>query len=154
MAKLLAAEFMVPAGRITVAEPGTVPAVRARGSAAAAGGSMAILAVGAVSPRKGYDVLVEALASLSALNWQLTIAGATDRHPEAVATLKAAILKHGLGARVRLPGSLSAKELSTLYAAADLFVLPSLFEGYGMVLAEAMARGLPIVCTTGGAAAE
>ena len=56
--------------------------------------------------------------------------------------------------RVTLVGAKGAQELELLYAGADVFVLASLYEGYGMVLGEAMARGLAIVCTTGGAAAE
>jgi glycosyltransferase involved in cell wall biosynthesis len=152
--RLLASEFGVAPDRIAVAEPGTNPAERACGSGAKPGRPLAILAVGAISPRKGYDNLVEALGALEDLDWRLTIAGATDRHEDAVAALKSATLKHGLAARVNLVGSLDEKKLSALYASADLFVLPSLFEGYGMVLAEAMAHGLPIVCTTGGAAAE
>jgi glycosyltransferase involved in cell wall biosynthesis len=56
--------------------------------------------------------------------------------------------------RVTIAGAVSQDRLADMYASADAFLLPSLYEGYGMVLAEAMARGLPIVCTTGGAAAE
>lgn len=149
-ARLLATDYAVPPDRITVAIPGTRPAARARGT----GRPPQLLAVGAVSPRKGYDVLVEALAGLPELDWQLTIAGALDRAPGAVAAVEEVIERNGLGRRIALPGSLAEEPLDRLYAAADVLVMPSLFEGYGMVLAEAMARGLPIVCTTGGAAAE
>jgi glycosyltransferase involved in cell wall biosynthesis len=55
---------------------------------------------------------------------------------------------------VRLLGAVNDKALDALYDKADLFVMSSLFEGYGMVLAEALQRGLPIVTTTGGAASE
>lgn len=150
MARLLVADFGVPDTRIMVAEPGTDPAQRATGT----GTPLQLLAVGAVSVRKGYDILVEALAPLADLDWRLTIAGATDRAPEAVAELRAAIQRHRLGDKVTLAGTVVPATLERFYASADLFLMPSLFEGYGMVLAEAMARGLPIVCTTGGAAAE
>jgi glycosyltransferase involved in cell wall biosynthesis len=113
-----------------------------------------LLSIGAVSPRKGYDVLVRALTELKHLDWRATIAGATDRAPEATAGLRSAMATAGLAYRVRLAGTVPEAELETLYDAADLFVSPSLYEGYGMVLAEAMARGLPIVASTGGAAAE
>lgn len=149
-ARLLAAEFGVPADTIIVAEPGTDRKPRARGT----GRPLRMLAVGAISPRKGYEVLIEALKPLADGDWQLTIAGATDRNPAAAAALQSAIRKAGLIDRVRLAGTVSDATLDELYDSADLFVMPSLFEGYGMVLAEAMARGLPIVCTTGGAAAE
>jgi glycosyltransferase involved in cell wall biosynthesis len=149
-ARLLAAEFGVPREKLRIAEPGTEPAARARGT----GSPVALLAIGALSPRKAYDDLVHALAGLTDLDWRLTIVGARDRSPEAARTLDDAIASAGLGARVALAGAVDDATLERLYAAADLFVSPSRFEGYGMVLAEAMARGLPLVASTGGAAAE
>lgn len=148
--RTLVSDFAVPAAKITVAEPGTERAARARGTTS----PPQLLAVGSIVPRKAYDLLVRALAPLAALDWQLTIVGATDRSPAAVATLDRAMTETGLGARIAIAGPLSQAELAGHYHRADLFVMPSLYEGYGMVLAEAMARGLPIVCTTGGAAAE
>ncbi len=148
--RTLVADFSVPAARITVAEPGTDPAARATGT----GTPLQMLAVGAVSPRKGYHVLIAALAPLVEYDWRLTICGATDRDPATVASLEAAIASSGLFERVRLAGTVVPATLHRFYDTADLFVMPSLFEGYGMALAEAMARGLPIVTTTGGAASE
>lgn len=149
-ARTLAANFAVPPDRITVAEPGTDRAKRATGT----GSPLHIVAVGSIVPRKAYDLLVRALAGVRNRNWRLTIAGPADRSPVAMGALRNAVRETGLSDRVALVGPLPTAELDSLYAGADLFVLPSLYEGYGMVLAEAMARGLPIVCTTGGAAAE
>ena len=150
-AALVHARRIIVTSRITVAEPGTAPAPRAIGSGRS---EPTILTVGAISARKGYDVLVAALARLQGEAWRLVIAGATDRAPEVHAALREAIRHHGLEARVTLTGAISDAEIEALYAQADLFVMPSRYEGYGMVLAEAMARGLPIITTTGGAAAE
>jgi glycosyltransferase involved in cell wall biosynthesis len=150
-ARTLVADFAVPADKITVAEPGTDPAPRAGGSAA---GPIQLLSVGAIVPRKAYDILVRALAPLEERDWRLTIAGPTDRSPEALAAVRAAIKEAGLAERITLVGPVNQERLADLCASADAFLLASLYEGYGMVLAEAMARGLPIVCTTGGAAAE
>ena len=149
-ARILTDELAVPLAKITVAEPGTDPAGRATGT----GAPLHIVAVGAVSPRKNYDNLIESLAQLKDIDWKLTIAGALDRHPGAVETLRAKIDETGLEARVSLPGKVVPATLDKFYESADLFVSASLFEGYGMVIAEAMARGLPIVTTTGGAAAD
>ena len=148
--RILTADFAVPQTKITVAEPGTDPALRATGT----GTPLQLLAVGTVQPRKGYDILLEALKPLAYLDWRLTIAGATDRDPDTVAALTAAITAAGLDERITLAGTVVPATLDRFYQSADLFVMPSLFEGYGMVLAEAMIRGLPIVCTTGGAAAD
>jgi glycosyltransferase involved in cell wall biosynthesis len=149
-ARLLAADFNVPPDKLSIAEPGTEPAPRAKGT----GRPVRLLAVGAVSPRKGYDVLVRALARMRDLKWRLTIAGSLDRAPQAAGTLAALIAAEGLAGRIALAGAVDDATLARLYDRADVFVSPSLFEGYGMVLAEAMARGLPIVASTGGAAAE
>ncbi len=149
-AKILAQDYGVDAERITVAEPGTDPAHRATGT----GTPMQLLCVGAVSKRKGYDVLIAALNEIADRDWRLTITGALDRDRDAVRTLEAAIAANKFQDRVQLAGVVVPATLDRFYESADLFVMPSLFEGYGMVLAEAMARGLPIVCTTGGAAAE
>lgn len=147
----LVADYDVAADRITIAPPGTQRAAAAVGSG---GPGVALLAVGSVVPRKGYDVLVQSLAGLEALDWILTIAGSLDRAPDHVDALRALIAQTGLGDRVRLTGGIDAADLEAFYAKADAFVLSSHFEGYGMVLAEAMARGLPIVVTTGGAAGD
>jgi glycosyltransferase involved in cell wall biosynthesis len=149
-ARVLVADFGVPSARIAIAEPGTDPAARASGT----GAPVQLLSVGAVSPRKGYDGLILALKDLADLSWQATIAGATDRMPETSAALARLIDGTGLSERVTLAGAINDEALEALYAKADVFVSPSLYEGYGMVLAEAMARGLPLVASTGGAAAE
>lgn len=148
--RTLERDFGVPLKKITVAEPGTDPAPRATGT----GTPLHLLAVGAISKRKAYEILVRALVPLAELDWRLTIAGATDRDPAAVDVLETAIASARLGDRISMVGKVVPATLDRLYESADLFVMPSLYEGYGMVLAEAMARGLPIVCTTGGAAAD
>lgn len=148
--RLLAADYNVSVERIVVAEPGTDPAGRARGT----GSPVELLAVGAVSPRKGFPLLVTALKGLADLDWHLTIAGSLDRDPAAARVLQQAVVDAGLGARVTLAGALGGDALEDLYARADLFVSPSLYEGYGMALAEALAHGLPLVASTGGAAVE
>ncbi len=147
----LIADFDVAAEHITVVEPGTDPAPRFQGSG---GQSVALLAIGSITPRKGHGVLIEALAGLAHLPWRLTIIGSPDRDAACAAQLRAAIAAHGLGERVILAGEAQEAALDAAYAGADVFVLPSLYEGYGMVLGEAMARGLPIIATTGGAAAQ
>ncbi len=150
-ARLVTQELGFPAGQITVAEPGTDAAPRARGSG---GYPAALFAAGSIIPRKGYDVLIGALARLRDIDWRLVIAGSPARAPQTALELEAQIAALGLGQRVTLRGDLSEAELDAAYDRADIFVMSSHFEGYGMVLAEAMARGLPIVMTRGGAAAE
>ncbi len=147
-ARTLAADFGVPPERITVAPPGTDrPAAMRRRSAS----SVALLAVGAVVPRKGYDVLVEALAGLLDLPWRLTIVGDCGRDPPTAARLRAEIVRHRLEPRVTIEDAIPAERLAELYSASDLFVLPSRHEGFGMAYAEAIAHGLPVIGTTAGA---
>jgi glycosyltransferase involved in cell wall biosynthesis len=149
-AAILVADYDVPREAIAVAVPGTVQTHRAQGS----GTGRAILAVGSVIPRKGYDVLVAALARLRDRPWVLTIVGAMDRAPAYVRSLRTQIDAAGLLDRIRFTGAVSDQALFSLYDEADIFVLASHFEGYGMVLTEALAHGLPIVSTRGGAAAD
>jgi glycosyltransferase involved in cell wall biosynthesis len=147
-ARLLAADYQVPSERLSVVEPGTDRVeVRPRRQ----DGAVVLLAVGSVIPRKGYDVLVAALARLRHLSWRLVIAGDCGRSPETFRRLQADIADLGLAERVTLLGAVPPDELSSLYAASDLFVLPSRFEGYGMAYAEALAHGLPVIGTTAGA---
>jgi glycosyltransferase involved in cell wall biosynthesis len=113
-----------------------------------------ILSVGAVVPRKGFDVLVAALATLPDLPWQLTIAGDRNRDTKAAAQLDGDIARLRLGERVTVLGAVSAQRIAELYAAADIFALASRFEGYGMAYSEAIAHGLPVIGTKAGAVPE
>jgi glycosyltransferase involved in cell wall biosynthesis len=147
-ARELASDYAVPSGSIAVARPGSDPAPAAERSD---DGTVRLLSVGAVVPRKGFDVLVAALATLRDLHWRLTIAGDRRRDPQAAAQLNADIARHDLTERIKVLGALPAEILSALYSRADLFVLASRYEGYGMAFAEAIAHGLPVIGTTAGA---
>jgi len=149
---MLATEFGVSADSIAVAIPGTEPAPRAAGSGCDS--PLRMLAVGSLIPRKGYNVLIAALTGIADRPWTLTIAGTPDHAPATAAELSDGIARAGLAERILLTGGIGADRLAQLYDEADLFVMSSLYEGYGMVLTEALARGLPIVTTLSGAGAE
>ncbi len=150
-ARILVADYGVPVGRVSVVRPGNDRAAPARGNG---GGRVEMLSVGAVTRRKGYDVLVAAVARLLDLDWRLTIVGALDRDAEAAARLRADIASFGLSERVRVTGAITDDQLAGLYATADVFVLASRFEGYGMAFAEAIAHGLPVIGAAAGAVPE
>lgn len=155
-AATLVHDYAVSRTKLTVAVPGVMPRRRARSSGVAAQDDRAVklLSVGAISERKGYDILVAALSQIADADWTLDIIGSRDRNPDVAARLDDQIAKAGLGDRIRLSGAVTTGELERAYQEADLFVLSSRYEGYGMVLTEALACGLPIVSTTGGAAAQ
>jgi glycosyltransferase involved in cell wall biosynthesis len=150
-ARRLPEEFGADPARIGVVEPGTDPAPRAVGSG---GPGCAILSVGTLVPRKGHDVLLKALARLTDLEWSLTIAGDERRDPTHAHGLRALAEELGIAARVTFAGEVTGEALEALYHRADLFALATRWEGYGMAAAEAMARGLPLAITAGGAIAE
>lgn len=137
----------VDAERIGVVLPGTDPAP----VSASSSGRGRLLCAATITPRKGHDVLVSALAELADLPFHLVCAGSTVRDAACVEALRARIDDAGLASRVELVGEVDDEGLGRLYAATDVFVLASHHEGYGMVLAEALARGLPVVSTTAGA---
>ncbi|HEV2677728.1 MAG TPA: glycosyltransferase family 4 protein [Aliidongia sp.] len=146
------AAYGVPRDRIAVIPPGTD---RPDGSAdlppSDRPGMVRLLTVATVTPRKGHRLLVEALADIDRSDWHLTAIGSLERDPATVADLRALIADRGLEDRVDLAGEWPPERLSEAYRAADLFVLPSFYEGYGMAYAEAMAHGLPILGTDAGA---
>ena len=147
----LSENYDVPPDSITVAPPGTDRGAPAKGST---DGTVRLLSVGSVVPRKGFDILVAALAPIAALPWQLRIAGDLTRDQGTAAKLEADIAHHKLSGRIDLLGAVSPERLGPLYSSSDVFVLASHFEGYGMAYAEAMAHGLPVIGTTGGATVD
>lgn len=150
-AGIVARDFGVSPERIAIALPGTDPAKRAGGSG---GMPHRLLAVGSIIPRKGYDVLVRALADIADLDWTLDIVGSQLHAPDTVVEVQNLIQALRLADRIALRGALDSGALEQAYAKADLFVMATHYEGYGMVIAEAMARGLPIVTTDGGAVVD
>ena len=149
-AERLSADFGVAPERIIVVVPGTDPASRSGGSG---GPHCNVLSIGTLVPRKGHDTLLNALARLFDLDWQLTIVGSTERDAVHARTLSALAEKLNIANRVRFAGELDDDALETLWRTADVFALASHWEGYGMAVAEALRRGLPVAITAGGAAA-
>jgi glycosyltransferase involved in cell wall biosynthesis len=127
---------------VVVAQPGTDPALTAVGSPS--GGRL--LCVGVVAPHKGQDLLVNALAHLTQIDdWSCTLVGSLDAAPGFVDELTQTIRRAHLTSRVTFTGVLAGRLLESAYAGADLVVVPSRNESFGMVVAEALARGSPVV---------
>lgn len=143
---VLVTDYGVPADKVTVAEPG----VRRPAHPASPPKVPHILAVGIMIHRKGHDVLLKALGEISDLSWTATIAG-RPQDPEVVAGLERLREELGLGARVQFVGEVGQSALEALYQGSTLFALATRYEGYGMVFAEALAAGLPIVSCRAGA---
>jgi glycosyltransferase involved in cell wall biosynthesis len=142
--------YRLPARWVHVAEPGVDAAELARGTAA--GG--ALLCVAAVSFDKGHDVLLDALGSISDLSWHCVCAGSLDRDRAFVESLRRRWRAGGLCDRVSFPGPRTGADLGRDYASADLLVLASRAETYGMVITEALARGVPVIAAEVGGLTE
>jgi len=142
--------YSLPADRVHVAEPAVDAADLATGTTA--GG--VLLCIGAVTPDKGHDVLLDALATVTDLSWRCVCVGSLDRARAFVEDLRRRSLDAGLSDRVCFAGPLSGADLDRAYAAADLLVLASRGEAYGMVVIEALARGLPVVAADVGGLTE
>jgi len=136
--------------RVHVAEPGCDAADLAPGTV----GAGALLSVAAVIPGKGHDVLLDALALLTALRWHCVCVGSLERDPAFAERLRRRAREGGMADRVRFPGPRTGADLARSYGAADLLLLPSRAETYGMVVTEALARGLPVVAAEVGGVPE
>jgi glycosyltransferase involved in cell wall biosynthesis len=146
---LLAAHGLDPAG-VHVARPGVDVAPRATGHPR--GGSL--LCVGAVTRGKGQDVLLAALARVSDLAWRCECVGSLSVSPAYVAGLRRDVRRLGLDERFVLTGALARHDLGGRYAEADALVVASRAETYGMVVSEALARGLPVIAAEVGGVPE
>ena len=146
--------YSVPATAIRVVEPGadTIAGIGAETQPSRAQGpTIHLLCVAHLSPRKAQHHLVEALSDLRDCSWHCTLAGSLDRDERYAHELRGIIANLGLEHRISLLGELDDLELAGAYRNADVFVLPSVYEGYGMVIDEAIAAGLPVITTDGGA---
>jgi glycosyltransferase involved in cell wall biosynthesis len=148
-ADTLITRFRLPRERIRSVVPGTDDAARCHGSGDAV---CEILSIGTLIARKGHDVMLRALAGLIDLDWHLTIVGSPDRDPSHAQALVALAGELNIANRVHFAGELVGEALDAVWRKADMFVLATRYEGYGMAIAEALKRGLPVLVCGGGAA--
>ena len=143
--KILIEDFSVAVSKITIALPGsdTYPFAKCKGL------PPKLLTCASLTQRKGHDVLIDALSQLKHLSWTARFVGDKKLDPDWTSSLKKKVHASHLRDRVEFVGTV--ENLSNEYQDADIFILPSRFEGYGMVLSEALAHGLPIVSTSAGA---
>jgi glycosyltransferase involved in cell wall biosynthesis len=144
--------YGIPPDRIFVIPPGTAKPDRPFRSRR--GPVRSLLCVASVIPRKGHRVLVAALARVRDLDWQMLCIGSLERDPRTARSIRQMISTARLVRRVTLAGEQPPRMVMRAYRAADLFVLPSHHEGYGMAFAEAMAHGLPVIGSSAGAIPE
>lgn len=136
--------------RVHVAEPGVDPAGLVPGTAS--GGEL--LCVAAVTQDKGHEVLLPALALLRDRPWRCVLVGTLDREPDLVVRLRRRTRDDGIAERVCFAGPRTGSDLDAAYASADVLVLPSRAETFGMVVTEALVRGLPVIATAVGGLPE
>jgi len=136
----------LPAERVHVATPGADAAKPASGTQT----GEALLCVAAVTPEKGHDVLLDALATITDLRWRCTCVGSLEKDPAFAQRIR----RHPVADGVTFTGPRIGAELDRSFAAADLLVLPSRTEAYGMVVTEALARGIPVIATDVGGVSE
>jgi glycosyltransferase involved in cell wall biosynthesis len=148
--KLLLERYGLAPDRVRVARPGADPDDPASGTP----GGGRLLCVGAVVPHKGQDLLVEALRAVTDLRWRCAVVGSLDRAPAFVERLRRRAADSGIAGRISFPGPLAGDQLDRRYRAADLLVLPSRLEAYGMVVTEALAVGVPVIATEVGGVPE
>jgi glycosyltransferase involved in cell wall biosynthesis len=140
-ARRLVAVHGLPVDRVHVVPPGVEPAPLAVAEEA----GTRLLCVGSITPTKGQDLLVEALAQISDRDWGCLLVGPVTRAPAHVAHVRNLVRHYGLGDRVALTGPLTGAALDAAYSGADVLVVPSRAESYGMVVTEAIARGIPVL---------
>ena len=140
----------LPLQRLHVAQPGSAGTAAVRGTPQ----GRHLLCVAALTRDKGHDVLLEALAKVADLEWSLVCVGSRDVEPTYAAGLVALADDLGIGERVRFAGTQTGSRLAAAYATADVVVLPTRIESYGMVLTEALAHGLPVIATAVGGVPE
>lgn len=143
--RILIEQFAVPQESIVVACPGTDPVP----FASCSGDPVRLLTVASLTRRKGHDVLIESLAALADLPWKARFVGSGDFDPPWADSLRTRVRDLGLSERICFAGTV--ENIKAEYQRADLFALPSRFEGYGMAFAEAIAAGVPVVAARTGA---
>ena len=145
-------DYGVASERVSVVCPGTDPAPEAVGPDDI--GVPQILCVATLIPRKGHDVLIRSLSNLREISWNCVCVGSLIRDPDYAQVVQQQTDAADLTDRIRFVGECDSRALDDFYHLSAVFVLPSYDEGYGMVLTEALARGLPIVSTSAGAIPE
>jgi glycosyltransferase involved in cell wall biosynthesis len=148
--ELIARNLATPES-VIVAHPGTGPAEPT--VASQSGGRM--LCVGVLAPHKGQDLLIQALAHLTDVGrWTCTLVGSVNSAPNFVDELRETINRTNLTRRVTFTGALAGNSLERAYSQADLVVVPSRTESFGMVITEALAHGIPVVAARVGGIPE
>jgi glycosyltransferase involved in cell wall biosynthesis len=142
--------YRLPPEAVHVARPGADLDDEAPGTPS--GGRL--LCVAAVVPHKGHDALLDALRGITQPEWSCTFVGALDRDPEFVDSLRRQAADSGILERILFLGARVGEQLRREYLAADVLVLPTRREAYGMVVTEALAFGLPVIATAVGGVPE
>jgi glycosyltransferase involved in cell wall biosynthesis len=146
----LLAQFDVAQKACAAVPPGVAPFPKERINRGT-DGLVRLLSVGTLIPRKGHTDTLNALSGLTYLDWTLDIIGDDQLDLETAAEIRSIIADNNLQSRVTIHGKLPVDALQAFFGRADLFVLAARYEGYGMAFAEAVAAGLPVIGTTGGA---
>jgi len=109
-------------------------------------GTLRLVFLGRLHPKKGVENLLEAVAQLSGVDWSLAIAGKGD--PDYTASIRSRIDSLGIGGRATMLGEVIGEDKKRLLENADLAVFPSYTENFGLVIAEALAHGVPVIAST------